>query len=122
MKLEEIIKAINVLSTFEDSKEIAIDELSKSDQEISDLLHFLENEKFNARDGYKIAKKIKEVRTKRRTAKNSIQLINTFQQNSNKLINSSNRSMLISALVKEQNKLSNLEYKYRILDINELLK
>ena len=122
MELKEVIKAINTISDFEDNKDSLVEELSKSDTEISDLLHFLENENFNARDGYKVAKRIKEARQKRRKAKNGISLIQTFEQNSNKLINSDNRRMLISILGREEKRLSNTEYNYRIIDKEEIIK
>lgn len=119
--LEEIIKSINLLSEFVNSKEELLNELSESDQIISDLLHYLEFETFNASKGYKIAKKIKEVRIKRREIKNKLHIVSIFEQSQNKLINSSNRVMLIATLIKEKNKLENQEYNYRILDKNNII-
>lgn len=100
--LEEIIKSINLLSEFVNSKEELLNELSESDQIISDLLHYLEFETFNASKGYKISKKIKEVRIKRREIKNKLHIVSIFEQSQNKLINSSNRGMLIATLIKEK--------------------
>ena len=107
MQIEEVINAIDILNKFEDRKSILISNLSDLDLEEQDLLHYIETEKFNAVEGYKLSKKIKEIRLERRKVKNELALINIFQQNSNKLINLENRRFLITTLGKESKKLIN---------------
>lgn len=50
--------------------------LSHVDKELSDLLHFMENEKLNAAILAKVNKRIRELRIQRRNIKNSITDIN----------------------------------------------
>lgn len=48
---------------------------SKIDKEISDILHYIEFYSFNACEGYKLAKELKELRLKRRDIKNQLEAI-----------------------------------------------
>jgi hypothetical protein len=48
-------------------------QLSNIDIQISDVLHFIENEKFNASQGYAYAKKLKQLRVERRKIKTEIE-------------------------------------------------
>lgn len=48
-------------------------QLSNIDTQISDVLHFIENENFNAAQGYGYAKKLKQLRTERRRIKREIE-------------------------------------------------
>jgi hypothetical protein len=55
------------------------DQLSKADLEQQDLLHYLENTRFNASEGYRIAKEIAIVRERRRKVKDFGELIHSFR-------------------------------------------
>lgn len=114
--IEQIINSINVLNEFEDSKDQLVQELSTCDLKEQDILHYIELEKFNCVDGYKLAKKLKEIRQERRKIKDKLDLINIFQNHSNKLINSSNRKFLITTLNKENKKLLEREYRYKVIE------
>lgn len=48
-------------------------QLSNLDIQISDILHFIENENFNASQGYGYAKKLKQLRIERRRIKIEIE-------------------------------------------------
>lgn len=61
------------------NKDWLIDMESKIDQEISDILHYIEFYSFSACDGYKLAKELKELRLKRRDIKNQLQAINIIK-------------------------------------------
>lgn len=121
MQIEEVINAIDILNKFEDRKSILISNLSDLDLEEQDLLHYIETEKFNAVEGYKLSKKIKEIRLERRKVKNELALINIFQQNSNKLINLENRRFLITTLGKESKKLINSKYTYKKISKEQII-
>ncbi len=121
MQIEEVINAIDILNKFEDRKSILINNLSDLDLEEQDLLHYIETEKFNAVEGYKLSKKIKEIRLERRKVKNELALINIFQQNSNKLINLENRRFLITTLGKESKKLINSKYTYKKISKEQII-
>lgn len=116
MTIDNIISSLVTLNEFEDNKEQLVQELSTCDLKEQDVLHYIELEKFNCVDGYKLAKKLKEIRQERRKVKNQLNLIKVFQDNSNKLINSSNRKFLITSLAKENKKLLESEYKYKVIE------
>lgn len=46
-----------------------------------DILHIIENENFNAAEGYKLAKMIKDARNERRDVKNEIEPLVTLKKN-----------------------------------------
>lgn len=56
-------------------------EIGKCELEQQDLLHKIENSNFNAAQGYKIAKELKEVREKRRGYKNDFVIIEEVRNN-----------------------------------------
>ncbi|MBU5342300.1 hypothetical protein [Caldifermentibacillus hisashii] len=55
-------------------------EIKQSELEIEDLEHVLEFSNFNASDGYKLAKELKEVRQRRRTLKNELELLEVIKR------------------------------------------
>lgn len=121
MPIEEIISAIDTLNKFEDRKNLLVNSLSELDLEQQDLLHYIENEKFNAVDGYKLSKKIKEIRTERRKVKNELAMISIFEANSNKLINLDNRRFLIATLGKENKRITSSKYTYKKISKEEII-
>ena len=58
------------------NKEWLLEMESNVDKEISDILHYIEFYSFNACDGYKLAKELKNLRLKRRDIKNQLEVIN----------------------------------------------
>lgn len=86
--------------------------LSLEDQKTQDLLHYIENNKINAFQSYRLVKQIKKIRLDRRNIKNNIELATTFYNNKNKLISSEYRSVLKDELKKTKKKLQ-LKYKNR---------
>jgi hypothetical protein len=71
-------------------KQIAKD-LSKYDLMEQDVLHMIENENFNAAEGYCMAKKLQEIRINRRETKNELApmqtLITYINANKSKIVN-----------------------------------
>lgn len=57
-------------------KKELIEQLSKVDQELTDVDHYIELKKLNAAQGYKAYKMIKERRIKRRSIKNELEVLN----------------------------------------------
>ena len=121
MQIEEVINAIEALNKFEDKKSTLTNNLSDLDLEEQDLLHYIETEKFNAAEGYKLSKKIKAIRLERRKVKNDLALVNLFQQNANKLINVDNRRFLMATLGKESKKLTNAKYVYKKIQKDQII-
>jgi len=98
--------------------------LSNLDLEEQDLLHFIEFGKINARDGYKLAKAIKEVRIKRRDVKNRFELI----KNSLNLHITKERSIeevfkIVESTINKAEESSKREKKYttRIIDMESVV-
>ena len=73
---ELICNLSDQFKTMKGNKDWLTDMESKVDQEISDILHYIEFFSFNACEGYKLAKGLKELRLKRRDIKNQLEAIN----------------------------------------------
>lgn len=100
--LDDIDKYCNSLSNL----------LSLEDQKTQDLLHYIENNKINAFQSYRLVKQLKKIRLDRRNIKNNIELAATFYNNKNKLISNEYRSVLKDELKKTKKQLQ-LKYKNR---------
>lgn len=88
--MDNVKELINNLSeqftAMKGNKEWLIDMLSEIDQEISDILHYIEFYSFSACDGYKLAKELKTLRLKRRDIKNQLDAINIITTHSCNMI------------------------------------
>lgn len=100
--LDDIDKYCNSLSNL----------LSLEDQKTQDLLHYIENNKINAFQSYRLVKQLKKIRLDRRNIKNNIELATTFYNNKNKLISNEYRPVLKDELEKTKKQLQ-LKYKNR---------
>lgn len=65
-----------------DNREELLQQLSDVDLELSDIEHYIENNKFSACDGYKLAKMIQDKRKQRRIIKDKIKVIDTIKTES----------------------------------------
>lgn len=107
-KVTEMIQGLSEqFRTMQDNTKWLEQQLSESDQEILDLLHYIEFYDFNACEGYKLAKKLKNIRLKRRNAKNQLEAIKIINNTCNMLANGSTDLAL--------RRLDNQHYKPRIL-------
>jgi len=68
-------KFLELLTTIDKTYDALFEEVGKIDKETQDLLHDLEFGTFCGRDGYKKAKRIKEIRMRRRALKNTMELV-----------------------------------------------
>ncbi len=96
---------------------------SNNDLIISDLYHYIEHNKLDAKASYRMIKRLRENLLIRREYKEEYELLRVLKQHQNKLLQKENRKMLLSELGKAQKRLKS-EYKYRILsedDIKEKL-
>lgn len=71
--LQELSAKFSILKG---NKEWLLEKQSDIDKQISDILHFIEFERFSACEGFKLCKALKELRLKRREIKNELELIN----------------------------------------------
>ncbi|HHW03390.1 MAG TPA: hypothetical protein GXX35_11400 [Thermoanaerobacterales bacterium] len=86
--IEKIKAFAEILSTIDDEWSQLHQQLQQCDLESSDLLHEIELSKFNACEGYLLAKKLQEVRRRRREIKNTqeiLQCIKDFAGNNKNL-------------------------------------
>lgn len=100
-------------------------EIGKCDLKQQDLLHEIENCNFNASQGYRLAKELKEIREKRREVKNDFTIIEMIKKD---FVNRYNQqlSKVLDSVMQKNNKLDQLTedkvYINRINDDGEIVK
>ena len=119
--LEKITQAIKLLQEIEKYKEELPTLQQEVDYRLSDLLHKIENDSLNAPQSCKIVKEIKKQRLIRRDYQNDYEILRTYTNNVNKLMNAGNREMLLSELKKTNNRL-NQPYKNRVYTDEDMKK
>ena len=81
---QEIKQKINDLSntiqTLLSEKDNLVNSLSEVNGKEQDILHYIEFNKFNAAEGYKLSKRLQNIRKERRIIKNKIDIINVIKQ------------------------------------------
>ena len=121
--LEELKSAINTLNKVDEYKDGLVDKLSEQDKRLSDLEHYIEENKLSTNQCYRMIKEIKKQREIRRKIKNDYTILTNYENNINKLINYDNRRLLLEKVYKV-NKSLDTKYKNRIYteeEINEIL-
>lgn len=96
----------------------------KTDEEISDLLHYIENNDLTPRQSTKMIKLLQQKRLIRRGLSNDNAIKNTYNTYKNKLIVNSQRQFFLTEIYKKAKEL-NSTYKNRQLtdeDIKNLIK
>ena len=119
-KFQMIIELLDEIEIYSDELPLL---LSNVDSGLSDLYHYIENNKLTTNQCYRIVKEIKKQRENRRTIKNNMELIKTYKIHQNKLLNKDNRKMLL-AEINKTNKRLNCKYQNRIYtedSLNEIL-
>lgn len=119
----DIITKVNEVSTLLDEIDDYFENLpnlqSNTDLIISDLYHYIEHNKLDAKASYRMIKELKENLLIRREYKEELELLRTLKQHQNKLLQKDNRKMLLSELGKTQKRLKS-DYKYRILSEEDI--
>lgn len=120
-KIIEIQKNMQELDDYFDS----LSELqSQKDEQLSDLLHYIENNELKPRQAIQLIKEIKKVRIERRNILNDIEIKRVYDANKNKITASSQRQFFLNAICKRAKEL-NCNYKnrrYTDEDIQSILK
>ena len=119
-KFQTIVELLDEIENYSDELPLF---LSNIDSGLSDLYHYIENNKLNTNQCYRIVKEIKKQRENRRTIKNNMELIKTYKIHQNKLLNKDNRKMLLAEINKANKKL-NYKYQNRVYTeetLNEIL-
>jgi len=109
IKMEDVINAVNKVKDFYNSTNIEniTKQLLSYDIALMDISHKIEFEAFNACEGYKLAKRIKELRTQRRELKDMLEFIKKTGESF------TNLSTNISSY---NNSIENRSYSPRMLD------
>ena len=100
-------------------------EIGKCDLKQQDLLHKIESSSFNAAQGYKLAKELKELREKRREVKNDFAIIEVIKKD---FVNRYNQqlSKVLDSVMQKNSKLDQLTedkvYINRVNDKGEIVK
>lgn len=94
---------------------------SEVDSRLSDLYHYIENNKLKTNQCYRIVQEIHKLRRERRNINNDHELLRTFKANEQKIINTNNRKMLMTELRKTEKRLNN-QYVNRVYTEEEIKK
>ena len=103
---ETVIEACKLLDKISDYDNNVNEVISESDLAICDIYHYIESNNISTKGCYRVVKELKSNLLKRRKAKQDQELINTFNRNINKLVNTDNRKMLISEIERREKQLS----------------
>ena len=122
--LQEITKTLDELDTYYEGLTNELNLQSQIDEELSDLLHYIENNKISILWAYKYIVELKKLRLERRRIKNDMFILGKYSEHKNKIISSGNRQFLMTELYKAEKQLST-PYKnrqYKDEEIEEILK
>ena len=118
---EKIFNAISMLDEIDEMINTQSNEIQKVDWELSDWLHYVENNDIKEENSFKILAKIKELREIRRSLSNESAIEAAYKNNSSKMMGNNTRQFLVSEIHKTLNQLDN-DYKNRVLTDEEILK
>ena len=122
--LENIKQALSLLEENEEHYSSLTDNLSMVDKKIDYWLHYIEFNSVPVTQTYRIIKELKNLRAKRRTIKNDLELMKVFKDNEQKMVNQKNRQILLTSICKTDNKQQNAKYNYDAYteeEVNEIL-
>ena len=114
-KLEEICGELDLLQDYTDN---LANDLSYADSKRCDLEHFIEHNKINSKNSYRICKEMQKVLLERRKIKNDMELSRVMSINLNKLISKDHRKFLLAEINKTNGKL-NKPYNNRVYSKQE---
>lgn len=118
---EKINQAVMILDEIDEMIDTQSSEIQKVDWELSDWLHYIENNDIEEKIAFKIIQRIKELRLIRRSLSNESSIEDTYKNNSSKMMGNNTRQFLIQEIHKTINHL-NCDYKNRILTDEDVKK
>ncbi len=116
--ISDLKQVITVLDKFDNYRESYPEKVSKVDNKLNDLYHYIENNTLTTNQRYRIVGEIQKIRKERRILKNAGSLLNYYQKNIGKLNNTNNRKFLLSG-INQVNKSLDLKYKNRVYSDEE---
>jgi len=115
-KIKQTTKLIDEIDSMINSQS---EELKKVDLEISDWLHFIENNKTNEKQDSIIISKLKELRLIRKSLHKEYTIEKAYKDNSSKMMGNNTRQLLLAEINKVVNQWEK-EYNNRILTDEEI--
>lgn len=115
-KVKEVVESLDELDKYIDNLP---DICSKNDQSISDLYHYIENNKLDSKASYRMIKELKSRLIDRRKIKQEQELAHTLRTYQQRIVGSENRKLLLGEIGKTEKKL-NTQYRYRVYNEDEL--
>lgn len=119
--IEKIKNICDLLDELDEYFDNIPNKQSENDQAISDLYHYIENNRVSTKGSYRIVKELKEHLAIRRILKEDHEFSRTFNSHKTKLYTSDNRKFLIAELKKTEKRLT-APYSYRIYESEEFLR
>lgn len=117
--INNLTKAIDLLDEIDDELTKSPNLQSNVDSKLSDIYHYIENNKLTTSQRYRIVGILADLRRERRQVLNDYELLKTFNNNESKLCNKDNRKMLLAEMRKKEKQLHTV-YKNRIYTDEEL--
>ena len=117
-KIKETTKLIDEIDLLINTQS---DELKKVDLEISDWLHFIENNEATPTQSQKIINKLRELRLLRKSLHKEYTIEKAYKDNASKMMGNNTRQLLLSEINKIVKQWEN-DYNNRILNDEEILK
>ena len=111
---EKIKQLTIILDDIDNMIETHPNELQQIDLELSDWLHYVENNELDEKQSYKIMKEIQRLRKERRYLHNEYEIEKTYKDNYSKLTGNNSRPFLLAEINKTIKQL-NSNYKNRVL-------
>lgn len=118
---DKIFTAIAILDEIDEMITSQSAEIQKVDWELSDWLHYVENNDIKEENAFKILSRIKELREIRRSLSNESSIEDAYKNNAGKMMGNNTRPFLAQEIHKTLNHL-NCEYKNRVLTEEEIQK
>ena len=100
---KNVEKAVSLLNSIDDIEEKLYLKQSEYDSKLQFWLHYLENNKVNTKQSYRITRELKKLRIERREIKNNIDLLRSFRDREDKLRGKDNRCILMGEFSKLPN-------------------
>lgn len=116
--IEKLTTYFKKIDEIEQQMDAEVQELSNIDKELSDYMHMIEDD-VPIRNPKTFLQRVANARKRRREIKIITAVLHKWRQLSLKMNNKENRSMLLAELHKEV-KQQQHDYKYRIIDKEEL--
>lgn len=120
---DKIFTAIAILDEIDEMITSQSTEIQKVDWELSDWLHFIENNDIKEENAFKILSRIKELREIRRSLSNESSIEDAYKNNAGKMMGNNTRPFLAQEIHKTLSHL-NCDYKNRVLteeDFNKVI-